>query len=254
MLRPPIPCNEESRLADLYDYKILDTSVEEDFDGIVRLASKICNAPISLISLVDAHRQWFKSKLGLDSTETNREISFCAHAINQDKIFVVQDAATDERFLDNPLVTGEPGIRFYAGVPLVSPHGNRLGTLCIIDRVPRNLTDSQEENLALLGMQVVKLMELHKANNRLKQITQKEQLQRMELERISKMQQRIISIMAHDIRSPLHSLKSLLQLIPGKQAGISQPAMYLDIGIAQLNSTLGLLDNLVEWGRIQMKG
>jgi signal transduction histidine kinase len=254
MLRPSVPCNEETRLADLYDYEILDTPAAEDFDKIVHLASRICNAPISLVSLVDAHRQWFKSKLGLNNMETTREVSFCAHAINQDNIFVVPDAIADERFHDNPLVTGDPGIRFYAGVPLISPRGNRLGTLCIIDKVPRNLTDGQKENLAVLGMQVVKLMELHKTNNRLKEITKKDQQRHMELERISQMQQRVISIIAHDIRSPLYSLKSLLQLIPDKQDGISHPAIYLDIGITQLNSTLSLLDNLVEWGRAQMKG
>jgi signal transduction histidine kinase len=254
MLKNPVSANEEARLKDLYDYKILDTPPEEDFDEIVRLASRIFNVPISLITLVDAHRQWFKSKIGIGENETNKNISFCAETIEQDDILVIQDASKDKRFRDNPFVTGNPDIRFYAGIPLVSPTGSKLGALCIIDRVPRNMTAGQSETLAVLGKQVVKLMELHKSNCQLRLITEQKELQRKELERVSQMQQRIISIMAHDVRNPLNSLKSLLQLIPDKQAGIAQQGMFLDMGITQLNSTLGLLDNLVEWGRLQMKG
>ena len=121
MVKAPIPYNETDRLQDLYDYQLLDTPEEDDFNEIVRLASDICKVPISLITLVDAGRQWFKAKVGLDTPETPRDISFCGHAMLNGEIFVVGDARKDERFHDNPLVTGQPDIRFYAGVPLVSP-------------------------------------------------------------------------------------------------------------------------------------
>jgi signal transduction histidine kinase len=252
IMKANLPVNEELRLNELYDFHILDTPPDEDFDNLVRLASKLCNTPISTISLIDAHRQWFKAKIGIEDSENSRDISFCAHAINQQEIFVVKDARQDERFFDNPLVTGNPEIRFYAGVPLVTNRGNRLGTLCVIDCIPRNITDDEREILATLGKQVVKLMELHKSNYELQQISKQENSQRIQLEEANKMQQKIISVIAHDVRSPLHNVKSLLQLIPEKQTVPPQIGMYMDMGISQLNNTVGLLDNLVEWGKLQM--
>lgn len=138
MQRPDLPSNEEKRLEALNLLNILDSEPEERFDRLTRLAKKMFDVPISLVSLVDKNRQWFKSHDGLDDTETSRDVSFCAHAILHDKPFIVNDTLSDARFADNPLVTGEPHIRFYAGCPLKAPNGLNVGTLCIIDNKPRD--------------------------------------------------------------------------------------------------------------------
>ena len=151
--------NEETieieRLKAIRDLKLLDTPAERDFDELVYLAAHICDVPISLMSIVDADRQWFKASVGLAVRETSRRVSFCAHAIQQRDLFIVEDATRDNRFAENPLVTGDPGIRFYAGMPLVLPDGNAIGTLCAIDIVPRTLTETQESALVVLGKQLV---------------------------------------------------------------------------------------------------
>ena len=165
----PLPENEESRLADLKSHHILDTPSEETFDDLTALAAQICDVPIALVSLVDAHRQWFKAKVGVDVAETPRDIAFCAHTILQSEILVVPDATQDERFADNPLVIENPRIRFYAGMPLITAKGHAMGTLCVIDRRPRHLTLSQEEALHRLGRQVIKLLEHRGYSLRLKE-------------------------------------------------------------------------------------
>lgn len=139
MLPAPIPPDEASRLRALQALVVLDTPPEERFDRIVRFAAEELDTPIALVSLIDEHRQWFKSRFGLDAEETARDISFCGHAITQPELFIVGDASQDERFADNPLVTGPPYIRFYAGAPVCAPTGERVGTLCVIDTQPREL-------------------------------------------------------------------------------------------------------------------
>ena len=158
----PIPKNEKRRLEVLWQYELLDTPPEQVFDELTQLAALICAAPISLISLIDEQRQWFKSKVGLSVRETSRDISFCAHALLQDGLFIVPDATRDPRFASNPLVTSDPNIRFYAGAPLVTTDGHRLGTLCVIDKVPRELNEDQKSALRLLGRHVVSLLELRR--------------------------------------------------------------------------------------------
>lgn len=153
------PLNETARLAALERYRILDTEPEAEFDDLTQLASQICGTPIALISLVDAGRQWFKSKVGLAAPETPRNISFCGHAIHGTDLFEVPNALADERFRDNPLVAGDPNIRFYAGIPLTTPEGLAVGTLCVIDRTPRQLTLAQRGALTRLGRQVVRQLE-----------------------------------------------------------------------------------------------
>ncbi|GAA3956563.1 PAS domain S-box protein [Allohahella marinimesophila] len=155
---PPLPVNEPERLDALRSLNILDSPPEKEFDTLVQLAKTICDVPIALVSLIDQDRQWFKARCGIDATETERAISFCGHAILQKEIFEVQDARLDERFAENPLVTGAPFIQFYAGVPLVSEHGHCYGTLCIIDAKTRTLEESKRSQLIQLGDLAVHLM------------------------------------------------------------------------------------------------
>jgi PAS domain S-box-containing protein len=159
MQKPSIPENEVERQAELNQFEILDTEPELSFDDLTILASQICETKISLISLIDNDRQWFKSRTGLDATETPRDISWCGHAILQDELFEVPDAAEDERFKDNPLFLGEPNVRFYAGMPLVTQNGYKIGTLCVIDEKPKKLNDWQKEVLRKLSRQAVLLIE-----------------------------------------------------------------------------------------------
>lgn len=154
MIKPAIPCDETQRLQALRDLRLLDTPPEERFDRVTRLAKQLFSTSIAVVSLVDADRQWFKSRQGLDAEETARDISFCGHAILDDEIMVVNNAETDQRFCDNPLVCGDPGIRFYAGYPLKAPDGSRVGTLCIIDDKPKEISEEQLQLLRELGRMV----------------------------------------------------------------------------------------------------
>ncbi len=162
ILAAPLPADEPERLEALHQYDVLDTPPEHAFDDLALLASEICETPISLVSLVDSDRQWFKARVNFDKTETPREVAFCAHAVTGKDLFVVPDAAADRRFADNPLVTGRDGIRFYAGAPLVTPEGHSVGTLCVMDREPRRLTLRQSAALRALSRQVVDQLELRR--------------------------------------------------------------------------------------------
>ena len=154
--------DEKQRLAMLRQYQVLDTATEKIYDDLTKLAATICNVPISLVSLIDSGRQWFKSHHGLTAEETPRDQAFCAHAILQNDILVVEDAAYDDRFRNNPLVTNDPSIRFYAGAPLTVASGANLGTLCVIDRVPRTLAGFQLDALSVLRDAVVAHLELRR--------------------------------------------------------------------------------------------
>jgi diguanylate cyclase (GGDEF)-like protein len=166
----PIPANERERLNVLADYNIMDSLPEQAYDDFVKLASAICGTPIALISLLDEDRQWFKADFGLGVSETPRSQAFCAHAImNPDDVMTVEDATADERFATNPLVTGDPHIRFYAGAPLVAPTGEALGTICVIDRQPRTLSETQREALAILSREIIVQLELRRSIETLEQ-------------------------------------------------------------------------------------
>lgn len=157
-----IPANERERLEALRSYEILDTPDEQTYDDLALIASAICQTPIALISLVDQKRQWLKARVGLQVAETSREVAFCAHAILEARPLVVKDARLDARFANNPLVEGDPHIRFYAGVPLINPDGQALGTVCAIDRKPRDLSPEQSSALQALSRQVMTQLELRR--------------------------------------------------------------------------------------------
>lgn len=200
MIAPPIPSNERERLSSLYEYGILDTLPEKEYDDITRIAAEICGMPISLITLIDSDRQWFKSKHGIDGMETKREHAFCAHAILEPhEIFVVNDSAKDIRFHDNPYVTGDPFVGFYAGVPLVNDTGAAMGTLCVLDSKPNQITAEQKETLRALARQVVSGFEVRRKHNQLIH-------QKMEMEQLIQDLTNFAHATAHDIKSPCSSI------------------------------------------------
>lgn len=168
-MKAPLPHDESERLRALAEYRILDTESEAVFDDLVAVAAAVCEVPISLISIVDTDRQWFKAKLGLAVSETSRDFAFCAHTILGDSTLIVPDALEDDRFDDNPLVLGDPHIRFYAGAPLLTPEGYRLGSLCVIDRQPRALTPTQLAVLDALARQVSALLQWRRTMGHLAQ-------------------------------------------------------------------------------------
>jgi GAF domain-containing protein len=173
MMKAPIPDKEAQRLAALLEYQVLDTAAEQAYDDITALAAYVCDVPIAMISLVDESRQWFKSKLGLNRKETPRDVAFCAHAILQSEPLIVRDALKDMRFADSALVTRLPHIRFYAGFPLASPEGFALGTLCAIDRKPRQLSAKQKRAMQSLSRHVMALLELRRVSARMAESLEK---------------------------------------------------------------------------------
>ena len=162
----PVPENEERRLAALQSFRILDSASEKAFDDITKLAATVCETEISLLTFIDRDRQWIKSNAGLSMSETTRDVAFCSHAIMQPGLFEVEDALHDERFAKNPLVTGEPHIRFYAGMPLFTQSGEALGTLCVIDRKAKQLTPEQRNRLKTLAQMAMLLLEVRKSHGK----------------------------------------------------------------------------------------
>lgn len=247
---PSVPENETDRLLELYRYEILNTQAEEDFDDIVKLASEICQVPISTITLIDAHRQWHKAKKGIEGDEAERNITFCAHTILQDDLMEVPDAQSDSRFSDNPLVLSDPHIRFYAGMPLFSSGGYKIGTLCVIDRVPRKLTESQAFALRVLASQVIKLFDLRLKNREIEAQNKFISEQQTKLTELGAIQNKIISIISHDIRGPIASLQSILALRRQQVMTAAEASTLMETAEVQISQTLGLLGSLVEWAAI----
>ena len=192
----PAPINEAARVAALQKYAILDTEPEEAFDDLVLLASFICDTPIAMISLVDEDRQWFKSKVGVTISETPREIAFCATAIRQPDVFVVPDTLNDERFRNNPLVTSEPNIRFYAGAPLINEDGYALGTICVVDRTPREFGPGQQAALKALSRLVLAQLEFRRNLMLLKEaLTDRTKEEHERQRELVKLQQTLLRVM-----------------------------------------------------------
>lgn len=207
MIIPDKPLNESERLRALRSYAVLDTMSEKEYDQLTTIASEICGCSMSLISLVDDERQWFKSRVGLEATETERDFAFCAHAIhNPGRPLIVEDARTDPRFHDNPLVKGNPHLVFYAGIPLVNDDGYALGTLCVLDQKPKHLSESQIRALNALSDQVMALLELRRSKLALEQSM-------LKLEQKNKDLEQFAFIAAHDLKSPLNGISTLTELL-----------------------------------------
>lgn len=238
--------NEMARLKALRRYHILDTICEAAFDDLTRLAAQICGTPIALITLVDEYRQWFKSKLGIDAESTSRDVAFCAHAILQpNEILIVPDTLLDHRFATNPTVTSEPHIRFYAGAPLVTPEGYALGTICVVDYVPRKLSIEQLEALRTLSRQVIAQLELKRNLDKLEKITTVERLQMDDL----------VSTFSHGMRTPLLATRSALHALLGGAFGkINDSCIEVlkECSLANEN-ILSLVEGLLDVSRHQNK-
>lgn len=245
MVAAALPENERDRLERLHSYQILDTGPEEEFDRIVRLAASVLDVPIALISLVDEGRQWFKARVGLDARETPRELAFCAHAIHGMDVYVVNDATQNPLFRDNALVTGAPDIRFYAGAPLRTHDGFNLGTVCAIDRIPREPTSDQLALLHDLAALTSDLLELRAAGRvALDEVAERK--------RIDAFKSAFISTVNHELRTPLTSIIGAIELISTGAAGeISQDVGQL-INIAERNSAvlLRLINDLLDSAKL----
>ena len=238
MISGKIPSNENERLVRLKELDILDTLSEQAYDDLTALASKICDAPIALVSLIDETRQWFKSHHGLDATETPRELAFCAHAINQDDLFIIEDADNDERFTDNPLVTEEPFVKFYAGAPLVLDNNIRVGTLCVIDHQARKIDDEQKQLLAALARQVVCLMQLR--------------LKIKEMQDLDKAKDEFLSMVSHELRTPLTSLKASLGIINYKKSDFGEELQpMMDVAIRNSDQLLVIVNDILDLAKME---
>jgi signal transduction histidine kinase len=237
--------NEEERLSALRSYDILDTAEEKDFDDLTSLASIICQTPIALISLVDAERQWFKSRVGIDAVETPIDQSFCAHAIASfDDIMVVPDAKADPRFADNPLVVGQPNITFYAGVPLTTEDGYSLGTLCVVDHETKVLSEEQTAALKTLAKQVVDKLELRRKVNHLEKANQ-------ELLNSNVLIQKFASMAAHDIKNPLSSILLTSQALKIRHMKLQDEGCIrlVDLNIASTQNLMTLVEEMLAYSK-----
>jgi signal transduction histidine kinase len=260
MIAPPLAANENARLAALERYGILDTSPEDGFDELVRLAAAVCGTPIALISLVDATRQWFKARLGLEASETPRTASFCAHAIHESAVLVVPDATKDPRFATNPLVVGEPKIRFYAGAPLTTPDGHNLGTLCVIDCKPRLLGDDQRTALTAIARQVIAQLELRRqiaermaTEEKLRESQARLLLDVSERQEVDRLKKDFVSTVSHELRTPLTSIRGSLGLLAsGVMGELTDEARQL-VTVAERNSIrlITLINAILDFEKLE---
>lgn len=256
--KSPIPFGEPQRLEALRGYEILDTPPEPTYDSLTRLAATLFDVPIALISLVDADRQWFKSHYGLEVEETPRNIAFCAHAILEDAVMQVTDSTQDPCFAESDLVTGEPGVRFYAGAPLISPEGFRLGTFCIVDQRPRDpLTAEQQCSLTDLARLAVTEMELHKFRKRASRVTAKafqHILTPPERGLAREAQFGVLAALAHELRTPLNAVLGFGETMQQEMFGPLGNKKYRDYADCICRSGSHLLDlvnNILDFARLE---
>ncbi len=229
---------EAQRLERLRAYAVLDTAPEADFDDIAALAADICQVPIALVSLVDDDRQWFKARVGLDVCETSRDSSFCAHAMWRDDVMEVPDALADRRFADNPLVVGDPHIRFYAGAPLVSRSGHPMGSLCVIDRTPRTLTVDQRRALVVIARHVVAQLELRQHAAAVEATNRR-------LWEADRLKDEFMARVSHELRTPLASIHGYLELIEDGGSEAEDLTQFMPIIRRNSDRLLALVNDLL---------
>ena len=234
-MKAPLPDNETDRLAALYSLDILDSAPEQDFDDIVALASNVCATPMSLVSLVDTDRQWFKARIGTDLTETSRDLSFCSLAILGQDLLVVPDATKDPRFADNPLVDVKSGVRFYAGAPLITTDGYALGSLCVVDKEPRKLDVEQMQALRALARQVTAQMEMRRHAVALANTTAR-------LQELERRKDDLAGLVGGDLRAPLRLISAYLDGLG--HTGYQDAEMADLVGRAVAGHIRGFLDLL----------
>lgn len=240
MIIAPDHPKEEERLSALLRYEVLDSEDEAAFDELTQLAAYICETPFALFNLMDNDRLWCKSRVGLDVHETSRDITFCSHTILQEDIFEVGDAARDERFYDNPFVVDEPKLRFYAGIPLFSEEHLPIGTLCVLDPRPKELTPDQQRVLRVLAKQVITQLEMR--------------LNRRRLERMNQRYETMIATLAHDLSSPFNGILGCAQLLSESRESLSVTEideMAEGIYLSSMK-VYQLLDELMQWTRVNM--
>jgi signal transduction histidine kinase len=240
MVLATISKNKNNRLHDLYENILLETSRDDEFGEIVKLASSLCDMPISFINLIDSKGQWFKvASVGVNNAQANTDGYFCNHAILQDTLFEVTDISKDNRFCNDKLVMDRPTLRYYAGVPLITSSGSRLGTLCVIDKIPRHLTEKQKFGLKVLADNVVKIIELRLKNK--------------ELDYSAETQKKIISILAHDVRNPLSSIKNIIELKKSDIIDAKDAAELINMVTEQLDNTIEMIENILNWGQMHLQ-
>ena len=235
---------EHERLSALRAYDILDTPAERDYDDIAALAAQLCGTPIALVSLVDSDRQWFKSRVGLQVCETDRSSSFCALAMHGDEVMQVPDAHLDPRFADNPLVTGAPHIRFYAGAPLVTPGGQRLGSLCVIDREPRLLTPGECRSLRTLARHVVTQLELRQYARGMAEAHRR-------LSEADHLKDEFLARITHEVRTPLTSINGYLEVLQDAQLVAGPGAAFLERIQRNSDRLMALVDDMLLAARMR---
>jgi len=251
----PFPADDTERVRALHDLDILDTLPERVYDDLVLLAANICQTPIALISLVDTGRQWFKSKLGLAASETPRDVAFCSHAILEpEQVFSVPDARSDPRFAQNPLVTGDPNVGAYAGAPIVMASGDVLGTLCVIDTVPRTLTAAQHASLQALARQAAGHFELRKLNQTL-EATVAERTRALasaleEARAASQAKSTFVATMSHEMRTPLNGVLGMLELLDRTPLADEQRTL-LTAAEHSAKALLGIASHVLELSKIE---
>ncbi|GAA2577906.1 GAF domain-containing sensor histidine kinase [Winogradskya consettensis] len=242
-----LPEDEIARLAVLHDAEVLDTLPEEDFDDIALLAAEICGTPMGLVSLVDEDRQWFKAKVGLDLDETQRDISFCAHALGGHEVLEVPDARIDSRFSENPLVTGERNFRFYAGAPVVLDGTHSVGTVCVIDHEPRELTAEQRRALRSLARHASVQLELRRYAKHAGNIADR-------LRQLDRMKDSFLANVSHELRTPLSSIRGYLEMLLEDDFDAETSQRFLAVMQRNSDRLLRLIDDLLTVARLSDDG
>jgi signal transduction histidine kinase len=242
-MRAPVPADEPARLAALHDVGVLDTAPEEDFDDIALLASQICDTPMGMVSFVDADRQWIKARVGVPFVEAPRDLSFCTHTINSHELMEVPDAAEDERFADNPVVVPEAGLRFYAGAPVVLDGTYAVGTVCVADRKPRELTTAQRRALRSLARHAAVQLELRRYARNAGEIADR-------MRQLDRMKDSFLATVSHELRTPLSTIRGYLEIL--LEGGFDGETAHRFLSVMQRNSDrlLRLIDELLLVARL----